>query len=1024
MSSPLYTQVFNEFVEKAKDPAWLMAFEICMGEWVRDISAYHQGPIQAIADRAMLRHLDKTRDIITKRYLLDRIAEIRKDADFDPTKHKRGGNPHNRGQFSRTTGPGSTSATGTRTMPGAFPSGERWDASGRHLGEQMGANLGTPYRYDTRRNAQAVVGQQRREMLSSGKIPQATAASVVGLVGRPQTLDINENAGDHEADLLSRAAAMTYALQEKTRSSADKQRIQYTIVGPHGSRVETPIAGQVPEGIDYEGGERVKYMVPIGADNPVTVAGKIMDIGQVAGLDSESAAKAGSVVQDIHESLNTTQWGTKLNHAANIARVMSNNSPIAVQAHAVASVIDLLGPEAARAFGPKMRQLSYRYTGQEAKGTQMSDTARSGKGENESVEGFENRLIVDLSKELPSKIEYKAALQAGSTPPSKGYILDKDGKVVTESVGFADDWYTPFNLKRLPKLKDGSYVRTRGFGGITPEDIQLALHTGANRVTVVSNSGVFQLELDPRGKTVGHRFGFGGTSMQRRYAKSLDAIVNNRVENPDSPGGRLQLDQRGYAIALRDLKNKYPYFVKNVRVGNPISGAGSPEPGNPDGGYIRPLSIKASGARYGYADPAVGGSRSSYDDVTAYQLRKAQFAALKRTEEERSKPQDRPSAGTSTTSRDNRSPAEMARERNERVQREARGEGTSVSAYAKEEPLPNTVVGPDLALMRQIVQQDGIGNVESDDADVNEFLQVLATGARSGDKDYNEIRAKYAGSKAFRSRVHQEMDTLYGPTPLGQTVLPSLLNAHREDVPSDVKADAEAKVAEQGESENIETAGLDRDYEPDDVLPRPVVMESPAIQQWLSNMSYEGETNPRQAARRGFFNKYIDVQEADSRSGTKDAYNAMSEEEKFLYREMHNSVIQRLNAERAGFNDDFDEEREPERIPPPTRPATPRDQEQGPQGASRYRVQALRDILEADDNDVAHEGANQVQDIYFNDEIPSEQTLDAVQAHIDWMEEQEAELHRQGHSDMANKLAAAVHAMRDQALDWETEGEE
>ena len=56
---------------------------------------------------------------------------------------------------------------------------------------------------------------------------------------------------------------------------------------------------------------------------------------------------------------------------------------------------------------------------------------------------------------------------AGNTPPSEGVIIDSQGRLAVQAIGYGDDHYLPFNLKNLQSLKGGEYVRNRSVGGLT-----------------------------------------------------------------------------------------------------------------------------------------------------------------------------------------------------------------------------------------------------------------------------------------------------------------------------------------------------------------------------------------------------------------------------------------------------------------------------------------------------------------------------------------------------------------------------
>ena len=139
-----------------------------------------------------------------------------------------------------------------------------------------------------------------------------------------------------------------------------------------------------------------------------------------------------------------------------------------------------------------------------------------------------------LSERLPRKDYYKLHLEAGNTPPSEGVIINSEGQIVSQSSGYGDDHYLPFNLKNLKGLKGGEYVRTRSVGGLTSEDIYTGLVSGARRVTVVSRSGTFTMEFQPdfRG---GRRHNDKARRMTRRYEHILDAVQSEQVERQDIP---------------------------------------------------------------------------------------------------------------------------------------------------------------------------------------------------------------------------------------------------------------------------------------------------------------------------------------------------------------------------------------------------------------------------------------------------------------------------------------------------------
>lgn len=138
-------------------------------------------------------------------------------------------------------------------------------------------------------------------------------------------------------------------------------------------------------------------------------------------------------------------------------------------------------------------------------------------------------LTAQLREQIPSMNDAKLSLEAGKMPPSIGVLVDAQGNVVSEAMGFNGDHYLPFDLKNLKSLRGGQYVRTRTTGGLTDEDIYTALMTGARKVTVVSNSGVFSLDFDQdlRG---GRRYSDKSRQMVSRYQRLIAAVESEQVE--------------------------------------------------------------------------------------------------------------------------------------------------------------------------------------------------------------------------------------------------------------------------------------------------------------------------------------------------------------------------------------------------------------------------------------------------------------------------------------------------------------
>ena len=228
------------------------------------------------------------------------------------------------------------------------------------------------------------------------------------------------------------------------------------------------------------------------------------------------------------------------------AKLLRNIPNPNVQAAAnVAAFAGEFGPEAEKVIGPAARKTAYRYRGTErnpdpklfevhdrylehlatrdprVKSTaDISPEMRMTAGETTAVEYLKTRL--------PSKKLAKLQVESGKLPPSEGVIINRDGDIVTQAVGFNEDHYLPFNLKNLKGLQGGSYVRTRSNGGLTSEDIYTGLIAGARSVTVVSHSGTFTIDFDDdlRG---GRRYSDKARQMVSRYAQTLDAVQSERV---------------------------------------------------------------------------------------------------------------------------------------------------------------------------------------------------------------------------------------------------------------------------------------------------------------------------------------------------------------------------------------------------------------------------------------------------------------------------------------------------------------
>ena len=180
----------------------------------------------------------------------------------------------------------------------------------------------------------------------------------------------------------------------------------------------------------------------------------------------------------------------------------------------------------------------------------------------------------ELGGAAPKKGLYNLQLASGNTPPSEGVILDRDGQIVTQAIGYGDDHYLPFNLKNLKSLKGGSYIRNRSVGGLTSEDIYTGLVSGARRVTVVSRSGTFTMEFEPDFRGA-RRHNDKAARMTRRYEQLLDSVQSEQVENADidpdmrrviTQSVRSEADQMGRGVmSSADIRSEVSRRIEDYK---------------------------------------------------------------------------------------------------------------------------------------------------------------------------------------------------------------------------------------------------------------------------------------------------------------------------------------------------------------------------------------------------------------------------------------------------------------------------
>ena len=158
------------------------------------------------------------------------------------------------------------------------------------------------------------------------------------------------------------------------------------------------------------------------------------------------------------------------------------------------------------------------------------------------------------------------SIASGHVLPSQGVIIDSDGDVVSQAVGYGEDHYLPFDLKNVRRLRGGQYVRTRMQGGPTGEDIYTLVATGARMGTVVSSSGVFTLEMDPNFRG---RRGQGDKArmVYRRYLEILDAVEGSGMYVRDLPqADKARVDETARSMGIEHGTDEYDALLQAKRV--------------------------------------------------------------------------------------------------------------------------------------------------------------------------------------------------------------------------------------------------------------------------------------------------------------------------------------------------------------------------------------------------------------------------------------------------------------------------
>ena len=332
--------------------------------------------------------------------------------------------------------------------------------------------------------------------------------------------------------------------------------------------------------------------------NPLDFAGqnKVEDVtwyapGQVSPgsqgyVDPVAAAGSGLINYEQRAIQNGVMPGESgatrgMRHISNVAET-ADESGLGIgfkskTAIAAGKMIGDFGPEAERIFGPAIRRASYRYRGTERDidpemvmsmnssiaGSQSKDEARhkmmvplvtsqnDRAGTSEASVKDPGSIVTDsykVSKPSPFMRYWQSRLpdanllalhtQSGSIAPSEGVIISRKGQPVSQAVGYGDDHYLPFNLKKMGKMKGGEYVRTRTAGGLTSEDLYAGVMSGTRAATVVSHSGIFTLEFDPTFRGA-RRMNDKAAGMKKQYEGFLDSLASKQVHLGKVPADRM-----------------------------------------------------------------------------------------------------------------------------------------------------------------------------------------------------------------------------------------------------------------------------------------------------------------------------------------------------------------------------------------------------------------------------------------------------------------------------------------------------
>jgi hypothetical protein len=443
------------------------------------------------------------------------------DPDYDPMRTPRGGFAENRGRFSRTWGPG-TNVAGPYGTNGA---------------REMTINFTRPLNKKPISNPKDAGLPEGLKPGGKGKLkPEQAAylqASYMQLKNQLGEFDRAGLGGDVKVQLHGRSGTNVIAgtdIDEAfvSMASGGKMPTSATISVPYST-----VGGAYFDALSSIPGSR--------ADLNLNAMGAVR--GLPSNISPQSEFSQGWFDSSYALSDNEPRFRRLKSGAELVDTFVPASAMKTKMALTGAKYVGELGPDAEKIIGPSARKLTYRSRGTERKNIDpvlsnidASDRQRAIIGYTQPVvrrgelraSGSPGTLVSYFQDKLPNKNYWELQRKSGAIPPSEGVVIDSSGKIVSQSVGFKDDHYLPFNIKALSKLRGGEYVRTRSTGGPTTEDIYTALVGGATGFTVVSRSGVFTVEFDETfsGR---RRYNDKAGKMVERYGKLLDAAGSGEV---------------------------------------------------------------------------------------------------------------------------------------------------------------------------------------------------------------------------------------------------------------------------------------------------------------------------------------------------------------------------------------------------------------------------------------------------------------------------------------------------------------